>query len=86
VNAAKRILSLLKTMPVSPTRVVASSEGGVAICFVNEDCYADFECFNDGEILAVKYRGTDEPTVWEVTPADEPIKAAIEQIRAHFTA
>jgi hypothetical protein len=26
-----------------PTRVVASAEGGVAICFMNDDKYADIE-------------------------------------------
>jgi hypothetical protein len=86
VNTATMILGLLKSMYVPPTRVVASSEGGVGICFVHEDSYADFECFNDGEIVAVSYRGTDEPLVWEVAPEEESIKAAIEQIRAQFTA
>lgn len=85
-NAAETVLALLKATSLPPTRVVPSSEGGVGICFVDEDRYADFECFNDGEILAVRYRGTEEPIVWEVTLGEEPIKAAIEQIRAHFTA
>lgn len=86
VDAAERILELLRTMSIPPTRVVASSEGGVAICFAEEDRYADFECFNDGDIAAVRFRGTERPIVWEVPPEDDHIKAAIEQIRAHFTA
>lgn len=83
-NTAERVLGLLRRMSVPPARVVASAEGGVGICFVHEDRYADLECFNDGEIVAVSYRGTDEPDVWDVTPQDESIKAAIEKIRAHI--
>jgi hypothetical protein len=85
-NTAARILSLLVLLSLAPTRIVASSEGGVGICFVNEDRYADFECFNTGEILAVRYRGTGEPYARDVSPEDEAIKTSIEQIRAHFTA
>jgi len=85
-NTAKRVLTLLRSMSVPPTRIVASAEGGVGICFAREDLYADFECFNTGEIVAVRYRGSGEPVAWEVQPEDEAIKTAIEQIRAHFSA
>lgn len=83
-NTAERVLTLLSALSVSPTRVVASSEGGVGICFVHEDRYADIECFNTGEIVAARYRGMGEPHVWQIAPEDDAIKAAIEQIRAHF--
>jgi hypothetical protein len=85
-NTAERILALLRSTLLAPTRIIASSEGGIGICFVHEDRYADFECFNTGEIVAVSYRGTDEPHAWEVAPDDAAIQTAIEQIRAHFSA
>jgi hypothetical protein len=85
-RAAESLITLLRSMGMPPTRVVPSSEGGVGICFVDEDRYADIECFNSGEILAVSYRGTGEPNVWEVADEDDAIKAAIEQIRAHLVA
>jgi hypothetical protein len=84
-STAEKVVALLRSMSVPPTRIVASSEGGIGICFVHEDRYADLECFNTGEIVAVSYRGTREPHAWEVAPEDEAIKAAIEQIRAHFS-
>ncbi len=85
-NTAERILALLSDLAVSPTRVVASSEGGVGICFVHGDRYADIECFNTGEIVAARYRGTGEPHVWQIAPEQDAMIAAIEQIRAHFSA
>jgi hypothetical protein len=85
-NAAERILNLLESKSVCPTRIVPSSEGGVGICFVAGDRYADIECLNSGEILAVTYIGTEEPHVWEIEPQESEIKQAIEQIRAHITA
>jgi hypothetical protein len=85
-KTAERILTLLSALSVSPTRVVASSEGGVGICFVYEDRYADIECFNTGETVAARYRGMGEPHVWQIAPEEGAIKAAIEQIRAHFSA
>jgi len=35
---------------IEPTRVVASAEGGVVVCFARGDRYADIECFNSGEM------------------------------------
>ena len=84
-RTAERILALLRSTLLAPTRIIASSEGGIGICFAHEDRYADFECFNTGEIVAVSYRGTDEPHAWEVAPDDAAIQTAIEQIRAHFS-
>jgi hypothetical protein len=81
-----KIVAMLRSMSVPPTRIVASSEGGVGICFVREDRYADFECFNTGEIVAVRYTGKGEPYAWDIAPEDRAIKAAIEQIRAYFSA
>ena len=79
---ARTILAALRDLTFPPTKVVASSEGGVAICFVAGDHYADIESLNTGEILAVKYVGAGEPDVWEVNP--DNLVETIEQIRAHF--
>jgi hypothetical protein len=83
---AAEILILLQTQSFPPSTIVPSSEGGVAICFVNSGTYADIECLNTGEILAVTYKGNDEPYVWDVGRQDTALRSAIERIRAHFAA
>ena len=75
---------MLESVPLVPTRIVPSAEGGIAVCFVHGDRYADLECLNSGEILAVTYRGVAEPLVWEVAPESATLRTAIEHIRAHF--
>jgi hypothetical protein len=83
-NSAARILSFLKDAGVVPTKIVPSAEGGVAICFVSGSRYADIECLNAGEILAVTYRGKEDPNVWETANAREEVMSAIDDIQAHF--
>jgi len=47
-------------------RIVASGEGGVALCFLRGDAYADMEFLNDGELLACTLDRTSGATeVWE---------------------
>jgi len=84
-ECAAQILGILRTSNLPPTRVVPSSEGGVGICFVNGEAYADIESLNSGELLAVMYTGTEEPHVWEITQNEESIIEAVEQIRGHLT-
>jgi hypothetical protein len=83
---ADRVLDLLQTLSQPLTKVVASAEGGIGICFVVGDRYADIECLNSGEILAVTYRGSEEPFVWQVESRDAAVIEAIERIHAHFAA
>jgi hypothetical protein len=85
-DCAREILILLQSQSFPPSTIVPSSEGGVAICFLESDKYADIECLNTGEILAVTYKGNDEPYVWDVDLEDAAIRGAIKQIRAHFAA
>ncbi len=86
LSRADEILLMLRRSSLLPTKVVASSEGGVAICFIEGDRYADIECLNTNETLAVTYKGTDEPVVWEIRNNQDGLRDAIERIHAHFTA
>lgn len=83
---AREILIVLQGLSLPPSAIVPSSEGGVAICFLESGRYADIECLNTGEILAVTYKGKDEPYVWDVDREDAAVRNAIERIRAHFAA
>lgn len=64
--------------------IVPSAEGGCAVCFVEDARYADIECFNDGNVLAVISEGTGTPDVWPVR-MDE-IGDALQRIRAYLGA
>jgi hypothetical protein len=64
---AENALSILEQIGYVPNRVVASAEGGVALCFTNVNSYADIEFTNSGETLAVAYKHTEEPEVWTLT-------------------
>jgi hypothetical protein len=81
---ATKVLTVLQERFFPPTKVVPSSEGGVAICFIRDDRYADIEFLNTGEILAVTYRGAEEPTVWPIE--NDTLDLAIDRIRRHFLA
>jgi hypothetical protein len=86
VSIAGHILSILQHSNVPPSRVAASAEGGVGICFVEGEKYADIEVFNDEEILATTYRGDSGSSIWELENRDASIIEAVEQIRAHLSA
>jgi hypothetical protein len=69
-----------------PTRVVASAEGGVAICFVNGNKYADVEFLNTGEILGVVSNRRDRPVAWEVGANSAGMAGASARIREFLDA
>lgn len=71
----------LESQEFPPTRVVASAEGGVAICFIRGDKYADVEFLNTGEILGVVSNRRDRPVVWELEQTSRNFTRAIARIR-----
>lgn len=80
---ARRILQCLWSKPTTaPFRLVPSVEGGVGIVFSGAGKkYADMECFNDGEILAITSEGS-EPTVWTIGEEAGSVRKAIDAILA----
>lgn len=81
VGWASAMLDQLSTDELVPARVVASAEGGVAICFINGNKYADIEFLNTGEILGVLSNGRDRPVVWEVDASSAGMAGASARIR-----
>ena len=77
---SKTVLELLLRMNLPPSRVTPSVENGVGISFIRGQKYADIECFNTGEILAVISDRRGKPYVWEVGDNIEAIKLALEKI------
>ncbi|MBV9859575.1 MAG: hypothetical protein JO038_05675 [Alphaproteobacteria bacterium] len=78
---AINMLVQLRFDQFEPARVVASGEGGIAICFAKADKYADIEFLNSGEILGVVSNRRDRPFVWEIAPTDPARASASRRIR-----
>jgi len=83
ISAASNIVDKLIEVGLNPDAIVPSAEGGVAICFVKDGRYADIECLNSGETLAVKYSRTENPIVWVVD--GDSTETTIRDISAHLS-
>jgi hypothetical protein len=78
---ARLVLQRFAEIGVAPSKVVASAEGGTAVCLVDGNRYADIESLNSGAILAVLSDKYSEPVVWDVEPNESGIALAIDRIR-----
>jgi hypothetical protein len=68
---------------VPPVHVAPSVEGGVLLVFsAGGPKYADIECYNDGEILAILSESSGEPTIWRLILEEEHLQTAFERIAA----
>lgn len=85
-NHAHRILNALQQAHLTPTSVVPSAEGGVGIYFVRDGGYADIECLNAGEILAVAYKENERSVVWEIIPTDSGIRDGVARLKDYLAA
>ncbi len=79
IAKTRLILEKLEQLNLVPTDVCPSVEGGASIYFIKGNKYADFECFNSGEILAGISNSVDEPSVLEVDL--DSVDIAIERIQ-----
>ena len=84
ISALRRILLHVSRAGLEPTKIAPSAEGGAAVCFVREDKYADVECFNNGDVLAVTSREGQDPEVWEVGAETHAVEQTLEKIRAYI--
>jgi hypothetical protein len=66
VAIAADVLASLVRSDLVPDGILPSAEGGIAICFVQGDKYADIECLNSGEVLAVTSTRHERPYVWSL--------------------
>ena len=78
---AHLIIQQLQFDNLLPTRVVASAEGGVGVCFVDGIKYADIECLNSGTILGVTSDKSARPIAWEVEQSARGLALASDRIR-----
>jgi len=81
---AARALNELEAEALPPTRLMPSSEGGVAISFIEGDNRAEIEIYNTGEIAVATYTSDSEPVVWELDGSAPAWKQAIHNIRVRL--
>jgi hypothetical protein len=85
LRSARSVLRLVheKEDVFPPVHAAPSAEGGVLLAFSGTGSkYADIECYNDGEILAILSEPACDPTIWPLTPEKAPLQAALERISA----
>lgn len=81
ISRSRFILEGLAENDLKPTSIDPSAEGGVCISFRRGDNYADFECFNTGEILAITSRGPGTASVWRLNLTGGDLELAAKNIR-----
>ena len=68
---AKQAYRMFASQELVPDRIVASGEGGVALCFLRGDKVADVEFLNNGENLAsIEDRVSGATEIWEFTTSE----------------
>ncbi|MCP4662814.1 MAG: antitoxin family protein [bacterium] len=66
LTTALKVLRSLSSVDYLPDRVLPLADGGVAFVYNNGPLYANFECFNDGEITAGISNRSDHHEAWDV--------------------
>ena len=77
LNKAVEVLKALYEDDLPPTHINPSAEEGVCISFRNGRKYADIECLNSGDVLAIVSDDSSE-FAWDVS--NRGIKAAVDRI------
>src|SRR5690242_21772986 len=86
ISNATAIASKFINNGLIPDAIAPSAEGGVAICFMRNDKYADIECFNSGEILAVRYSSQDDPKAWVIEASASASDATLQTVSNYLSA
>lgn len=81
ISTMRTVLGLVAAADLNPSSIDPSAEGGVCVSFGTADHYADIECFNTGEIFAVRSDENGEAKAWRVDPTVESIEQAATKIR-----
>jgi hypothetical protein len=86
VSIAGDIAKAFVNFGLIPDAITPSPEGGIAIYFTRNQKYADIECFNSGDVFAVRYSSSQEPTAWVVQPGAVPNDATIQTFSEYLSA
>lgn len=81
---ARYILDLAHSVGLVPEAVIPSAEGGIGFVFGLGRHYADIECFNDGEIVALCSNGQGTIKSWDVDRNDLRVRESINKVNTHI--
>jgi hypothetical protein len=79
---ARNVVDVAQLVSARKFLVSASVDGGVAVCFVRGDRYADIECLNSGKVLAVTSQRDKSSQVWKVGHDQQSLQHALKLIGA----
>ena len=82
IRNAGEVLKALSEFDLQPTHINPSAEEGVCISFRNGKKYADIECFNSGDVLAIISNESSE-TAWDVS--ERGIRSAVVRVNQFIT-
>jgi hypothetical protein len=81
--ALKVLVAAHSLLPLEPSYVTASAEGGVGIVYRDDAKYAAFECLNSGELRFLWFDVDAEPHSKRL--GSKRIYAALKQIQSMYT-
>jgi hypothetical protein len=86
INLTRTVLRLLREDGMLPRQLTASAEGGLALCFIEKNRYAELEILNTGDISASMYERFSDATpavIMDVEPQPDALRNIIQRIRIH---
>ncbi len=84
MTTALKVLRILSSLDYLPDRVLPLADGGVAFAYNHGPLYANFECFNDGEITAGISNRSDRHEAWDVNLGS--VEDSAQRIRSFLNA
>lgn len=79
-SLAEQAVGAARSLSMTGFRIVASAEGGIGLCFVNDDRYAHIEASNEGELISVMFSRDTKTRVIEIQGNDQLLRE-LEAIR-----
>jgi len=86
-SQARRVLDELHRVNFEPSRIMASADDGIAICLMDKNRYADLECYNSGEVVAMTTdHSTGNHKVWQLPISEMGLREAVDRLRIFIQA
>jgi len=76
---SQTVLDILHQMNFPPMAIAPSAEDGIAISFAKANKNAIIECYNDGDILTITYKGAEEPEIKGIGDSTSEIVEALDR-------
>lgn len=84
MTTSLRMLRTLSSLDCLPDKVLPLADGGVAFVYKHGPLYANFECFNDGDVTAGISNRSDHHEAWDVDLSS--VEDSVERIRSFLNA